>query len=328
MTLPSLALLAVLAQTASPSATPEEKAAAQSLLSEGTRLFNQGDFAAALEKFSAAYSAYASPKLLYNIAQTNRALGRFAEAMEGFERVLREAPEGMADMTSDVRASMEELRGKLGQLHIQCSMVQAEISLDGKVVGTSPLQGLIWAEAGKHQVTARHAQAIPVVEDVEVAPASVETVVLRLQPFAAVAGLATPSQAQHPVQQPALAAAEASDARAPAARGWWLGRTWTWVAAGTTVALLGSAAIVGASMQSRYDTLNRTCGSASGANYTGCSESDIQGVSDRKTAANVLWVLSGVGAVTTGVLFFVEGRAVTVAPVVASTPGLSARVSY
>jgi tetratricopeptide (TPR) repeat protein len=321
-------LLATLAQATAPSATPESKAIAQSLLNEGTRLYDRREFAPALDKFTAAYATYASPKLLYNIAQTYRALGRSAEAMDAFERFLLQAPDALAEMTTEVHSSMAELQAKLGRIHIECSKPRAEISIDGKLVGLSPLQDLVWAEPGRHQVTARHADAIPVVQDVEVAIGSVRNVVLDLQPLDAVPvvnaqRLPVPAGVRpQPPQLPLTA--EAAQAQ-QVSQGWWLGRRWTWVAAGSTVALAAAAAIVGASMQSRFDSLNQSCGSAS-ADYPGCSEDDVRGVDDRKTAANVLWALSGAAAATTGILFFVEGR--SVAPTTVGSLGIGARVAY
>ena len=48
----------------------------------------------------------------------------------------------------------------------------------------------------------------------------------------------------------------------------------------------------------------------------------------RQTMANVLWGLTTAAAVTTGVLFFVEGRAVSVAPVAGGATGFVAAVRY
>ena len=334
MTTSSFVLLAILAQNTAPAATPEAKSVAQNLLSEGTRLFNQGEFAPALEKFTQAYAAYASPKLLYNIAQTNQALGRLAEAMESFERYLMQAPDALAEMTTEVHTLMADLQARLGRMHIECSTARAEISVDGKVVGLSPLADLVWAEPVKHQVTARHADTIPVVQDVEVGAGSIINVVLELRPLSSIPITQAPrpkSQARagtvaNPIATDSATVAESSESR-PASQGWLLGRTWTWVAAGSTVALVAAAAIVGASMQSKYDSLNRSCGSAS-TGYPGCSESDISSVTDRKTTANILWALSGAAAVTTGILFVVEGKSVTVAPIAAASPGITARVTY
>ena len=61
----------------------------------------------------------------------------------------------------------------------------------------------------------------------------------------------------------------------------------------------GLGGYCGATMQSRFDELDQSCGSASGPNYPGCSASAIQGVKGRELATNVLWAVSGGGAVAT-----------------------------
>jgi hypothetical protein len=325
----SLILLTTLAQAAAPAANTEAKARAKALLGEGTRLYEQGEFAPALDKFSQAYGEYASPKLLYNIAQTKRALGRLAEAMDGFERFLLEPPDDSAEMTADAQAAMAELHAKLGRLHIDCAKSRVEISVDGKVVGLSPLPDLLWADPGKHQITARHVDTIPVVQDVEVAVGAIRSVVLQLQaldssPIALSAMGRASSNARGPWQ--GVATADDRLSRGDDT-GWWLGRRWTWVAAGSTVAFAAAATLFGVSMKSKFDSLNQSCGSDS-AGKVGCDETQISGVTDRRNAANVLWALSGAAAVTTGILFFVEGRRVDLAPTVAGSPGLTARMAY
>jgi hypothetical protein len=338
----SLILIATLAQATVPAGNPEAKAKAKVLLGEGTRLYDRGEFAPALEKFTQAYAEYASPKLLYNIAQTKRALGRLAGAMDAFERFLLETPDNSAEMTADAHAAMVELQGKLGRLHIECSMARAEISVDGKMVGLTPLPDLLWAEPGRHQITARHADAIPFVEDAVVAVGSIRKVAIQLQPFDPSTVVLAPGRqknkgragwngngrtSRNGATQFDTSAQSATDGSLDNDSGWWLGRTWTWVAAGSTVALVAASTIASVSMKSKFDSLNQSCGSGS-AGYAGCSESDIRGVTDRKNLANALWAISGAAAVTTGILFFVEGRRVDVVPMAGAWPGLTARMSY
>jgi hypothetical protein len=108
--------------------------------------------------------------------------------------------------------------------------------------------------------------------------------------------------------------------------GWWLGRKWAWVAAGSTVLLAGAAVGVGVSVNSRYDELDRSCG-ASGTGE-GCGDGDLSSLRTRRNITNVLWAVAGAAAVTTGVLFFVEGRRVAVAPVAGETTGLVAWMEF
>ena len=58
----------------------QAKARAQGLLSEGTAAYGRGDYATALDKFTAAYKIF-QPKLWFNIGQANRELERPVEAV-------------------------------------------------------------------------------------------------------------------------------------------------------------------------------------------------------------------------------------------------------
>lgn len=110
--------------------------------------------------------------------------------------------------------------------------------------------------------------------------------------------------------------------------GWLLGRTWTWVAAGSAVLLAGGATVAGLTMQSKFNALDARCGRSSGQTYTGCKSSDFATLDSWKTTANVLWGLSAAAAVTAGVLFYVEGRGVEVSPTAGQVIGFNASMRY
>ena len=57
---------------AQPAGDNQAKGRAQALLSEGTTAYGHGDYATALDKFTAAYKIFPSPKLWFNIGQANR----------------------------------------------------------------------------------------------------------------------------------------------------------------------------------------------------------------------------------------------------------------
>jgi hypothetical protein len=83
--------------------------------------------------------------------------------------------------------------------------------------------------------------------------------------------------------------------------------------------------------RSKFDKLNKECGSASvpaGQPYLGCRDSQVSDVLLFRNLTNVSWGLAAAAAATAGVLFFVEGRSVTVAPMAGETTGLLARVGY
>ena len=318
-----LLLLLWLPQAMPAIANPQAKAQAQSLLSEGTKLYDQGDVAGALEKFQTAYAAFPSPKLMFNIGRANRDLGRPVEAMEAFEKFLAGAPDASSETIANANKSVAELRSMLGRIRIDCETADAEVSVDGKSLGLTPLPDPIWATPGRHQVTAKHASAAPAIEDVDVTAGSVSAVTTRLL-------LLTAPMAAAPAPVPEAAPRldrQVAPRPSDTGGGWWLGRKWTWIAAGSTVVLAAGAITAGVLMQDKFDSLRSSCG-AGNSPRPGCSQSDIDSVGSRQTIANVFWGLTAAAAVTTGVLFYFEGRPVSVAPVAGGMTGFVAAVRY
>ena len=302
------------------------KAGAQSLLKEGAEFYQQGAFADAVEKFDQAYAIFPSPKLLFNIGQASRELGRPVESVEAFDRFLVQAPDSPPELIAEAKRSVEELSRKIGKLLIDCSVSGAEISVDGRRVGLAPLEDLFRVTPGSHQVTATHPGTMPAIETVIVAAGTVQTLVMRPRALVEAATL-IPAEPAPPLPSHAFDL-QSPPAEATVDHGWWLGRQWTWVAAGSAVVFTGVAAVAGWSMQSRFDDLKQTCGKGAGANATGCTSSDFSALDARKLTANVFWGLSAAAAVTAGVLFFVEGRPVAVAPMAGGTTGLFAKTEF
>ena len=204
-----IVLLAILAQHSSPTSDPQAKAQAQRLLTEGSGLYDKGDYADALEKFNAAYAAYPSPKLMFNIGQANRDLGRPVEALRAYERFLAGALDASPETTADARKSLAELRGKLGRIRIDCATTDAELSVDGSSVGLAPLPDPIWATPGRHQVTASHQRVALAIENVYVTAGSLHTVTLDLRPPATAAAPGSPAAVAVVAESPGVAATPA-----------------------------------------------------------------------------------------------------------------------
>jgi tetratricopeptide (TPR) repeat protein len=321
----SLLLLGLLAQSADPDTTTQAKAKAQDLLTQGSALYEKGDYAEALDKFKVAFATYDSPKLLFNIGQANRDLGRPVEALEAFEQFLIGARDAAPETLDDAKRSVDELQTKLGRLRVECQTENATISLDGKDVGVTPLTKLLWAAPGRHQVTARHWSFPPAVESLDVRAGVVLPVRMVLQASAASLPVAQSSEPEPAVERVDLSIKKSQPT--PASTGWWMGRTWTWVAAGSAALFAAGAGAAGLAMQSKYDSLNKSCGSAS-PGQSGCAESDISAVNSRRNMANAMWAIAGASAVTAGILFFVEGHPVTVTPVAGETVGFVGGLSY
>jgi tetratricopeptide (TPR) repeat protein len=321
----SVALLSLLGQAAHLASQPSEakvKAKAQVLLKQGAQHYRRAEFADALAEFQAAYRAFPSPKLLLNIGQCSRELGRPVEAIEAFEQFLAESHDAPERVVAEAKQSVEELATEVGKLRIECSWSGAEIELDGKKIGVAPLTDSIRVAAGRHEVLATHGDRLGVATSTYVLAGTVETVVLRPRALAD-----APRRTRGSIGNP-LIASRASDATTPYERGWLMGRTWTWVATGSAVVFAGGATAAGLMMHSKFKALDQSCGRSSGENYAGCKSSDLSAIDTWKNTANVLWGLSAATALTAAALFYVEGRQVAVSPLTGQMMGLAASMRY
>jgi tetratricopeptide (TPR) repeat protein len=208
------------------------KARAQALLSEGTAAYGRGDYASALDKFTAAYKIFPSPKLWFNIGQANRDLGRPVEAVEAFDRFLTEAGDAPTETVTEARRSAAELKTKLGQIQITCMTDGAEITVDGKQVGSAPLGNMVWTTPGRHQVAAQQAGFSPAIEDIVAVAGETVAVDLDLRPIDLRAA-----------NQPADAALVGGGAAAPEETPLYK-RAWFWVAVGVAVGAGAAVAVI------------------------------------------------------------------------------------
>ena len=85
-----------------------------------------------------------------------------------------------------------------------------------------------------------------------------------------------------------------------------------WAGVGATVALSAGAVVSGLGASRRFDDLRASCGRTP----EGCSQSQIDEVKSRALTTNLLWAAAGVGAVATGVMFYVNAREAGVSGVV------------
>ncbi len=298
-------LFVLLTQTVSSEpADPQAKTQAQTLLSEGTALYGRGDFAGALDKFQAAYAIYPSPKLKFDIAQADRDLGRPVEAIEAFEQFLAQAPKSAPELLSEAYQSVADLRSKLAQLRIQCETADSEVAIDGKTVGTTPLDRAIWTTPGRHEVVIRHEGYRPIT--LTVAAGEHQTIVFEPNPSRG-SLLAAPTASPENATPAMVATTTPSSTERKSGGGQdWLSRQrwYVWVAAGGTVAFTVGAIAAGLSANSLFDDLRGSCG----ATTAGCTPSQKDSVHTRATLANVFWAFAGVSAVATGVSLYVDNR--------------------
>ena len=150
--LPRLLLAATLL-LASPAAALTPKQEARALFRQGNSLVAAGDFKRALRKYIRARTLYPSYKIDLNIAATLYSLGRLAAAARNFERFLQRAGD-RADRraVATARERLGELRRKLSSITVSCPVAGAQVIVDGRLAGHTPLTGRIYLLPGTRRI--------------------------------------------------------------------------------------------------------------------------------------------------------------------------------
>ena len=139
---------------------PDGEASAEASRAQATRLFlegnkslDSGDYRGALGKFQAAYGIFPSPKLLFNMAQAFNELGRLVEALEHYERFVRDFPKAESpDLFALAHKRIFGLQGQIASLQVETNVVGAVVTVDGKSFGETPITAPIRLLPGPHAV--------------------------------------------------------------------------------------------------------------------------------------------------------------------------------
>ena len=119
----------------------------------GLSLYGDGEFLLALVEFERAYQLSNNYKVLYNIGQVRIQLGRYAKAKEALEDYLKEGGKNLtAERRQAVDKDLATLAERTASLNVVTPELGADISLDGKVIGTSPLAAPLIVDAGEHNL--------------------------------------------------------------------------------------------------------------------------------------------------------------------------------
>lgn len=119
----------------------------------GKILFDDGDYATALQKFKSAYAKQTDARLLYNIAACEKNLRHYTKASRLFHQYLLD---GRDLITPQDRRETEELLKVIDALTtpvtITVSEEGARITLDDEPIGTSPIVGTTVLDIGQRKL--------------------------------------------------------------------------------------------------------------------------------------------------------------------------------
>jgi tetratricopeptide (TPR) repeat protein len=147
----------------------DAKAAAREHFQKGVSAYADQRFAEAAEEFETAYRLSPAFKLLYNIGQVNVALGRSVEAVEAFDKYLKQGAAVIPpERKREVSAEIEKQLGRIGTISVRTFPDEADVRLDGVLVGRTPLSKPLRVNAGRHTIEALAAAHKPATREVEV----------------------------------------------------------------------------------------------------------------------------------------------------------------
>ncbi len=121
--------------------TTDPKVEAGRYLETGNAALESGDTAAALDAYRAAYDAFPSPKIFYNMAEAHREQGDLVEAANLYERVIVELPED-SPLVAASQDRLTELDARVGHLSVTTEPIGARVEMNGRELGVSPVAEL------------------------------------------------------------------------------------------------------------------------------------------------------------------------------------------
>ena len=215
---------------------------AQHLFDEAQDAMTRGDVAHACPKFVESQRLEPGGGTILNIAHCHELLGRLASAAGTFREALAIARhDGRADRTRFAETRLAELTPRVPQLHVTVGDPDAEVSIDGMVVGAAALDGWLPLDPGEHRVQVKRAGYTEFSTTVTLTErARREVVVPALVPTIPLAAGATP--AKTPVSTTQLYAAPLPETKSASSNTW---RAVGWTGVGVGGAGLMAGGVLG-----------------------------------------------------------------------------------
>jgi tetratricopeptide (TPR) repeat protein len=122
----------------------------------GLSLFSSAEYVLALVEFERAYQLSPNYRVLYNIGQVRIQLARYARALEALTQYLKQGGDAIdPERRAAVEKDLQMLSERTAKLGVTCNEPGANITLDGIVIGVTPLSEPIIVDAGEHNVGIR-----------------------------------------------------------------------------------------------------------------------------------------------------------------------------
>jgi hypothetical protein len=154
---------------------------ARQLHLEGDELYKQGDYARARVSYVAAWALKKNWQLAGSLGDCEIKLALYRDAAEHLAYFVRMSP--TQPPSADAMKLYREAQAKVWRLDISVDLAGADVVVDGKFVGKSPLVDPIFVEHGAHTIEARLGEKLKTlhVDPANGAPGPVSLELLRQQ---------------------------------------------------------------------------------------------------------------------------------------------------
>jgi PEGA domain len=206
----------------------------------GVSLYGERNYRGALVEFKRAYALAPNVAVLYNVGETEYQLEDYAEALSTFDRYLTDS--GPSDgHRAEVETNVAVLRSRVGRLTVTTVPQGADVAIDDRPIGRTPLANAVRVSIGRRKVAASFAGRPSVVRYIDVAAEDDVSVTVQL----------SASEEPNPPAAPPVPPASAPPDVAPPSSGAAL-RAFGWV---TAAAFAGGAVAMGVLAVNEADAL-------------------------------------------------------------------------
>jgi hypothetical protein len=257
----------------------------------------------AMALFEQAHAMYPNARTLRGLAIVSFESRRYADTLSYGEASVASSERPLNDkQKKHLQGLLEQARSFVGRFQVSLSPPEAELYVSGQAARLE--SGLLRVDAGQYELVARAPGHVDVVRQLSVRAGQEGRLDLQLpveapQPVS-VAPVAVPADD--------AAKTRADEPRHDESRG---KRLWTWVAAGTALAVGGAAIGVYVSANGERDDISDACQAMP---LGKCTEADRDqriedsSIGTKETVSTALLVVSLTAAATAGFLFWFEGR--------------------
>lgn len=152
------------------------------LLDDAKKSFKAGQFEKARELYATAYKQKPDHATLLLLAQAEAKANKNVDAAGHLELYLREAKSASAEDRAAADKLFWDVTAKLATWRVNVSVEGAEVYLDGKLVGKSPLAAPLFVEPNTHEVEARKEGFLPEKDMLVAAPNTESETTLAMKP--------------------------------------------------------------------------------------------------------------------------------------------------